>query len=60
MDLGRMLPGFSTMPNLIADWRDHYIDALREVDAAARALNVESLYDVVARAPASRWRQGAS
>lgn len=47
MDLGRMLPGVPTMPNLIADRRDHYIDALREVDAAARALGVESLHEVV-------------
>lgn len=42
-----MLPGVPTMPKLIADRRDHYIDALREVDAAARALGVESLQDVV-------------
>lgn len=52
MDLGRMLPGVPTIPNLIAERRDHYIDALRAVDAAARALKVESLYDVLAAAEA--------
>lgn len=38
MDMNRMVPGVPTMPKLIADDRDGYIDVLRAVDRAYKKL----------------------
>ncbi len=48
MDLRRMMPGVPTIPALIAERRDGYIDALRDVDARARRFDTQSLQDLLA------------
>lgn len=47
IDNERMLPGVPTIPALIAQRRDGYIDALRAVDERARRLESQSLHDVL-------------
>jgi Fic family protein len=45
---GRMLPGVPSMPSLIYDNRDAYIDALRVVDASQREVDSKSTEDDIA------------